>query len=103
MVTTYKIENDLNKNLKDILLKMDKEEFQEYFKQLIKNYYAVLFTYQNNHSKYYEESIKQYDLTIRGKVLGWLEEDYLDESTSKQYYKLYIGSEGLTYLSTGKP
>lgn len=65
MVTTYKIENDLNKNLKDILLKMDKEEFQEYFKQLIKNYYAVLFTYQNNYSKYYEESIKQYEITIK--------------------------------------
>lgn len=65
MVTTYKLENDLNKNLKDILLKMDKEEFQEYFKQLIKNYYAVLFTYQNNYSKYYEESIKQYETTIK--------------------------------------
>lgn len=64
-MANYKyIQNQAEKELKQLLLDMDKEEFKEYFKQLIKNYYAVLFTFQNNYSKYYEESNKQYDLTI---------------------------------------
>ena len=65
MATNYKyIQNKAEKEFKELLLDMDKEEFKEYFKQLIKKYYAVLFTFQNDYSKYYEESIKQYDLTI---------------------------------------
>lgn len=65
MATNYKyIQNKAEKELKQLLLDMDKEEFKEYFKQLIKKYYNVLFTFQNDYSKYYEESIKQYDLTI---------------------------------------
>ena len=65
MATNYKyIQNKAEKEFKELLLDMDKEEFKEYFKQLIKKYYNVLFTFQNDYSKYYEESIKQYDLTI---------------------------------------
>jgi len=65
MATNYKyIQNQAEKELKQLLLDMDKEEFKEYFKQLIKKYYNVLFTFQNDYSKYYEESNKQYELTI---------------------------------------
>lgn len=64
-MTNYKyIQNQAEKELKELILKMDSEEFKEYFKQLIKKYYDILFTFQNDYSKYYEESIKQYDLTI---------------------------------------
>ena len=59
------VERELEKGLKELLLGMNKEEFSEYFKQLIEKYYEVLFTFQNDYSKYYEESIKQYDLTIK--------------------------------------
>ena len=66
MATNYKsIQNQAEKELKELLLDMDKSEFREYFKQLIKKYYTVLFTFQNDYSKYYEESVKQYNLTIR--------------------------------------
>ena len=51
--------------IRDNGIGMNKEEFSEYFKTLIEKYYEVLFTFQNDYSKYYEESIKQYDLTIR--------------------------------------
>ena len=59
------VERELEKGLKELLLGMNKEEFSEYFKTLIEKYYEVLFTFQNDYSKYYEESIKQYDLTIK--------------------------------------
>ena len=75
MVTTNKIEYELNKRFKEVLLDMNKEEFREYFKTLIKNYYDVLFTYQDNYSKYYEESNKQYDTTIQV-VKDLLRQDY---------------------------
>ena len=65
MANTKSIERELEKRFKEALLDMNKEEFSEYFKQLIKNYYDVLFTFQNDYSKYYEESNRKYDSTIK--------------------------------------
>lgn len=59
------VERELEKGFKELLLNMSKEEFSEYFRQLIEKYYSVLFTFQNDYNKYYEESIKQYNLTIK--------------------------------------
>ena len=59
------LERELEKGFKEILLNMNEEEFSEYFKQLIKKYYEVLFTFENDYSKYYEDSIKQYETTIQ--------------------------------------
>ena len=62
---TKTLERELEKGLKELLLDMNKEEFSEYFKQLIKKYYEVLFTFENDYSKYYEDSNKQYETTIK--------------------------------------
>lgn len=59
------LERELNENFRELLLNMDKKEFEEYFKHLIKKYYEILFTFENNYSKYYEDSNKQYDKTIK--------------------------------------
>ena len=65
MANYNNLKHNINKEFEEILYNMDSKEFKEYFRQLIKKYYAVLFTFQNNYSKYYEESNKQYDLTIK--------------------------------------
>lgn len=72
MVNTNKLkkeiarkEEELLQEFKEELLSMNKEEFEEYFKGLIEKYYKVLFTFQDNYSKYYEDSNKQYDTTIK--------------------------------------
>ena len=65
MATTNRIEKEIDNKFKELLLEMNEEEFREYFKKLINNYYDVLFTYQEDYSKYYEESNKQYDTTIK--------------------------------------
>lgn len=62
---TKRLERELDEGLKELLLNMNKEEFTEYFKQLIKKYYEVLFTFENNYSKYYEDSNKKYETTIQ--------------------------------------
>lgn len=62
---TKRLERELEEGLKELLLNMNKEEFTEYFKQLIKKYYEVLFTFENDYSKYYEDSIKKYETTIQ--------------------------------------
>ena len=62
---TKRLERELEEGLKDLLLNMNKEEFTEYFKQLIKKYYEVLFTFENDYSKYYEDSNKKYETTIQ--------------------------------------
>ena len=59
------VERELEKGLKEVLLKMNKEEFSEYFRQLIEKYYKILFTFEEDYSKYYEDSNKQYDSTIQ--------------------------------------
>ena len=61
---TKRLERELEEGLKELLLNMNKEEFTEYFKQLIKKYYEVLFTFENDYSKYYEDSNKKYETTI---------------------------------------
>lgn len=62
---TKRLERELDEGLKELLLNMNKEEFTEYFKQLIKKYYEVLFTFENDYSKYYEDSNKKYETTIQ--------------------------------------
>ena len=62
---TKRLERELEEGLKELLLNMNKEEFTEYFKQLIKKYYEVLFTFENDYSKYYEDSNKKYETTIQ--------------------------------------
>lgn len=62
---TKTIERELEAGLKELLLEMNKEEFTEYFKQLIKKYYEVLFSFENDYSKYYEDSKKKYETTIQ--------------------------------------
>ena len=62
---TKTIERNIEKEFKELLLGMNKEEFTEYFKQLIKKYYDVLFTFEYDYSKYYEDSKKQYAKTIQ--------------------------------------
>lgn len=62
---TKQLEKDLEEGFKEVLLKMESEEFTEYFKHLIKKYYDVLFTFENDYSKYYEDSNNQYETTIQ--------------------------------------
>ena len=56
------IESSIEEELKEKLLSLSKEEFIEYFESLIDKYYKVLFTFEANYSKYYEESKKKYKL-----------------------------------------
>lgn len=56
------IEASIEEELKEKLLSLSKEEFIEYFESLIDKYYKVLFTFEANYSKYYEESKKKYKL-----------------------------------------
>ena len=70
--TINKVEKDILKKqekllqeFKEGLFEMNDNEFTEYFKQLIKNYYDVLFTFEDDYSKYYEDSNKQYNNTIK--------------------------------------
>lgn len=60
-----KKEEELIQEFKEELEAMDSEEFKQYFRQLIKKYYEVLFTFKNNYAEYYEESINQYEQTIQ--------------------------------------
>lgn len=69
MINTRKLEKDvetieasIEEELKEKLLSLSKEEFIEYFESLIDKYYKVLFTFEANYSKYYEESKKKYKL-----------------------------------------
>lgn len=69
MINTRKLEKDvetieasIEEKLKEKLLSLSKEEFIEYFESLIDKYYKVLFTFEANYSKYYEESKKKYKL-----------------------------------------
>lgn len=69
MINTRKLEKDvetieasIEEELKEKLLSLSKEEFIEYFESLIDKYYKVLFTFEANYSKYYEESKMKYKL-----------------------------------------
>ena len=61
MANNYKsVENEFKRNFEKLLNEMSSEEFKEYFKKLIENYYKVLFTFEEDYSKYYEDSERQY-------------------------------------------
>ena len=55
-----KKEEELLQEFKEELLAMNEEEFKQYFNHLIDKYYKIAFTFEANHSKYYEETKKQY-------------------------------------------
>ena len=57
MANTKKLEKDLDEGLKELLLNMESEKFTEYFKNLIKKYYDVLFTFEEDYSKILENWI----------------------------------------------
>ena len=51
-----KKEEELLQEFKEELLAMNQKEFEQYFKHLIDKYYNVLFTYDNNYSRYRDNS-----------------------------------------------
>lgn len=57
-----KKEEELLQEFKEELESMTKEEFKQYFNHLIDKYYKVLFTYDNNYSRYRDNSKKEYEL-----------------------------------------
>ena len=66
-INTNKLEKDILKKEEELLQEfkeeleaMNEEEFKQYFNHLIDKYYKMAFTFQANHSKYYEETKKQY-------------------------------------------
>ena len=75
-VNINKLEKDIAKNeekilqkLKEELESMDTKEFEQYFNQLIDKYYNILFTYDNNYSRYRDNSKKEYDIIKNVKSL----------------------------------
>lgn len=69
MVTTNKLEKNIRQKeeellqeFKEELLAMNEEEFKQYFQQLIDKFYKVLYTFEEDYSKYYEDSKKQYKI-----------------------------------------
>lgn len=66
-INTNKLERDIAKKEEELLQEfkeeleaMNEEEFKQYFNHLIDKYYKMLFTFQADYSKYYEESKQQY-------------------------------------------
>ena len=75
-VNINKLEKDIAKNEEKILQKLKEElesmntkEFEQYFNQLIDKYYNILFTYDNNYSRYRDNSKKEYDIIKNVKSL----------------------------------
>ena len=64
-----KLEEDIDKQFKETLEGMTKEETEEYFKQLIEKFYSVIYNYEPNYNKYVKDLTKQYDVITKVKDL----------------------------------
>lgn len=55
-------EINIRKELKEKLLNLSEKDLKKYFEKLIDNYYNVAFTFEDDPSKYHDESKKKYKL-----------------------------------------
>ena len=72
------IESSIEEELKEKLLSLSNEDFKQYFEAIIDKYYNVLFTFEADYSKYYEESKKKYKLIENVKSIVKTEFNNLD-------------------------
>ena len=107
---TKKLERELEKGLKELLLNMNEEEFKEYFKQLIEKYYAVLFTFDKDYNNYVDNSKKKYKIIKEVKSILASKYNNLDNYENsvrlgkaediayKNMNELYYMEEAYTYI-----
>lgn len=62
-------EANIEKELKEKLLSLSKEDFQKYFEKLIDKYYKIAFTYEEDYSKYYDETKEYYKIIKKVKSI----------------------------------
>ena len=89
-----KLEEDIDKQFKETLEGMTKEETEEYFKQLIEKFYSVIYNYEPNYNKYVKDSTKQYDIIIKAKDL--LKYKYPNLENYENFLRMQF-SEDLAY------
>ena len=79
-------EANIEKELKEKLLSLSKEDFQKYFEKLIDKYYKIAFTFEEDYSKYYDET-KEYYKIIK-KVKSILASTYNNLNNYENYVRL---------------
>lgn len=79
-------EANIEKELKEKLLNLSKEDFQKYFEKLIDKYYKIVFTFEEDYSKYYDET-KEYYKIIK-KVKSILASTYNNLNNYENYVRL---------------
>lgn len=82
------LEKDLDEEFKDLLLDMTEKEFTEYFKRLFKDYYEVLFTFDNDLNRYEENTYKKYEIIRKVKNLVSFKYNNLDNFENLERLKL---------------
>jgi len=88
------IEDNIEKELKQKLLDLDKEEFKKYFEGLIEKYYSTLFTFDKSYNNYVENSNKKYNAIKKVKSLCSSEYNNLD---NYENYLRLVKAEDIAY------